>query len=51
MSSITALAMASNPEMEPMGFGERFSLALESDDVHARVCDRIGRNDRLEIVL
>ena len=34
-----------------MGLGERFSFALERDDVGARRCDRLGWNDRLELVL
>ena len=37
-------------EMGPMGFGERFSLAFERDDVRARVWYRLRRNDRLELV-
>ena len=32
-----------------MGFGERFSFALEPDDGRAHLCDRLGWNDRLEL--
>ena len=37
--------------MGAMGLGERFSFALERDDVHARRWNRLGRNDRLKLVL
>jgi len=33
-----------------MGLGERFSFALERDDLDVRRWNRFGRNDRLEIV-
>ena len=38
-------------EMGAVGFRERFSFALERDDVSARLGDRLGRNGRLELVL
>jgi hypothetical protein len=34
-----------------MGLGKRVYLALERDDICARFWDRLGCNDRLEIVL
>jgi len=34
-----------------MGLGERFSFALERDEVGARRCDRLGCSDRLKLVL
>lgn len=36
--------------MGAMGFGERFSFALERDDVGACRWNRLGWNDRLELV-
>ena len=34
-----------------MGLGKGFPFALERDYVHARRCDCLRRNDRLEFVL
>ena len=42
-SSITnSLSLRAYHEMGPIGFGERFSFALERDDARARSCDRFG---------
>ena len=35
--------------MGAVGLGQRFSFALERDDVRARFCDRLGENDRLSM--
>ena len=44
--SITQLARPkAHHERGAVGLGERFSFALERDDVGARRCDRLGWND------
>jgi len=50
-TSMARLWLRAHHEMGPMGLGERFSFALERDDVRARLCDRLGGNDRFELVL
>jgi len=45
------LWLKAHHEMGPMGLGERFSFALERDDVRARRWNRLGWNDRHKLVL
>ena len=49
--SISAKVARLDDEVRTVGLGQRFSFALERDDVGARACDRLGWNKRFDLVL
>ena len=44
------LLLKAHHEMGAVGLGERFAFALERNDVRARRRNRLGWNDRLNLV-